>query len=98
METSPFEDALAQHAPYAPGAPAGPRFSDGVRARIEAAQRALGNPAGRAWIEERLAQLLARPSYTHGDSFDHVAFLEGQKAALRAIKADINTILPTEEG
>lgn len=88
--TSPFDAALG-------GGRAAPERDRRRRDDILATQQALGHPAGRAWLRRRLDALLARPSYTPGDCFDHVAFVEGQKAALRAIQAELDTTLPPEE-
>jgi hypothetical protein len=50
---------------------------------------ALNTPAGRAWIQARLTEELARPSYVPGTSHDHAAYAEGRKAVLREIAAEL---------
>jgi hypothetical protein len=50
---------------------------------------ALGHQAGRVWLQERLAEADARPSYRPGFTFDQVAYEEGRKAALREIAAEL---------
>jgi hypothetical protein len=54
-----------------------------------ATRAALGHPAGRAWLQARLLQEEARPSYLPGRCFDEVAWREGRKALLREIAREL---------
>lgn len=60
-----------------------------AEARRAATVAALGHPAGRAWLADRLAEETARPSYSPGATFDLVAYREGRKAILRDLAADL---------
>lgn len=65
--------------------------NDARLARYTATRAALGHPAGRAWLQARLAEELARPSYEPGLPADQVAFREGRKDLLRELEREIST-------
>ena len=57
--------------------------------RRAATLSALNHPAGRQWLQARLAEETARPSYIPGTPHDQAAYAEGRKAMLREIAAEL---------
>jgi hypothetical protein len=73
--------------------PAGPAPAPQQQAQEERtemarlAQATFASPAGQGFLALLRAELLGQPSYIPGMGFDHVAYIEGQKALLRRIDA-----------
>ena len=73
---------------FAPAAREAEPASDRERRRASTLA-ALNTPAGRAWMQARLTEELARPSYVPGTTHDQAAYAEGRKAVLREIAAEL---------
>lgn len=54
---------------------------------------ALAPPAGQRWLELRLAEELAQPSFLPGDDPATVAWREGRKAMLRDIQQELKAAM-----